>query len=238
MINRAAGSFSRIAAALRDEAGTDGDSRAAGRRAAWMDDLTRQVVSLRTLQSQFDADAQLAESESQNFASESLERRADEILRAAQAQLDGLLLELDAKEKTLRGVRRQAEESESKRVTAQRLLAETQKREHQRRLEARNAVDSQRFAEARLRACELELSALKETHEALQYRAGLVRQRARLRVWPQRVWPQRVWRSAIFAPAGHSNAQSPSQDGPVTIHVCLSPSLPPKRVCRLPMPSG
>ena len=82
-------------------------------------------------------------------------------LRAAQAQLDSLLLELDAKETTLRSVRRQAEESESKRVTAQRLLVETQKREHQRRLEARNAVDGQRVAEARLRACELELGALK-----------------------------------------------------------------------------
>lgn len=177
VIGKASGSFSRIAAALRDEveSATTGakDSKAAGRRAAWLSDLSSQVAALRTLQPQFEPDAQLAESDSQNYANETLQRRANEILQQAQQQLDRLLLELDAKEKSLRAVRRQAEESEAKRVTAQRLLLETQKREHLRRLEARTAVDNQRYAEAKLRACELELVALKEAHDQLQYRSAL-----------------------------------------------------------------
>lgn len=173
VIGRAADSFSRIVSQLRDAADTAEGTDSAGRRAAWISDLSSNVQSLRALQKQVEPDRLIGESESQRWASEALDRRVNEIIASSQQRLDSLLTALDAKDSALQEVTNRANQAEAELATAQRLHQETSKREHARRLELRAAVDNRRYAEARLAACEVELENLKTAHNALLKKSTL-----------------------------------------------------------------
>ena len=174
LVGRAAGSINRVVGHLRDELDSKGSGgKDVGTKAAWLSNLSASVDALRTLQLRVQPASELAEFESNAWAAECLDRRVSEVLAAAQRQCDSLQERLSAKEAALADARTRADASESKCVTATKLLSETQKREHLRRLELRAARDNQRYAEARHGACEVELQQVKAELDDLTRRSSL-----------------------------------------------------------------